>query len=237
MELTVCFQFRYNLWSNSSKSSVKMFVILRKMGKLRKICQRKSKIISRKTLFEKGICAMKLRVNRKSDSEYWLDLILMFFVISAIGWIWEVFLIWFLSGNLGDRGFLHGPWLPIYGCGGILMIWMKEHLPNKRWVFFLSCIGVAGVLEYATSWILEYVYHTRWWDYSSEPLNLNGRICVSNLLLFGIAGLFLVYFLYPKLKKLFAQLPRKCKIAVDTVLSTMFCIDAVWSMYSPNAIL
>lgn len=105
---------------------------------------------------------MKLRVNRKSDSEYWLDLILMFFVISAIGWIWEVFLIWFLSGNLGDRGFLHGPWLPIYGCGGILMIWMKEHLPNKRWVFFLSCIGVAGVLEYATSWILEYVYHTRW---------------------------------------------------------------------------
>ena len=71
---------------------------------------------------------MRTKINRKSDSEYWLDLILVFFVVSAIGWLWEVFAVWFLSGTLGDRGFLHGPWLPIYGCGSVLMIWMKEHL-------------------------------------------------------------------------------------------------------------
>lgn len=179
---------------------------------------------------------MRTKINRKSDSEYWLDLILVFFVVSAIGWLWEVFAVWFLSGTLGDRGFLHGPWLPIYGCGSVLMIWMKEHLPEKRGLYFVACVVISGVLEYFTSWVLEYVYHTRWWDYSNEPLNLNGRICATNLVAFGVAGLFLAYFLYPRLKKLFAQIPKRYKILIDGGLGTLFCIDTVVSFCVPNTL-
>ncbi len=177
---------------------------------------------------------MRLKANHKSTLDYWLDLILVFFIISIVGWIWEVLLIWAQSGNLTNRGVLHGPWLPIYGTGGVLMIWLKERLPGKWRSFFLSSMAVCGVVEYAVSWALEKIYHTRWWDYTNMPMNLNGRICLSGLLLFGAAGLFLVYVLYPRLKKWFVQIPQKGKIAINACFSVLFCVDTVCSLCSPN---
>ena len=176
----------------------------------------------------KGERTMRLKVgsnvenktDHKTDWDYWLDLILVFFVVSMIGWIWEVLLIWVQSGDLTNRGVLHGPWL--------------ERLPGKWWVFFLSSMAACGVVEYVVSWVLEKVYHTRWWDYTNMPLNLNGRICLSGLLVFGLGGLLLVYVLYPRLKKLFSQIPQHTKTVIVACLGALFCIDAVSSLCSPN---
>lgn len=177
---------------------------------------------------------MRWKVDHKSDRDYWLDLVLVFFVVSMMGWIWEVVLILVQSGDLTNRGVLHGPWLPIYGSGGVLMIWMKERLPGKWWVFFLSSMVACGVVEYIVSWVLEQIYHTRWWDYTSMPINLNGRICLSGLLVFGLGGLFLVYLLYPRLKRLFSRIPQKNKKVIAFCLGGLFCIDTVYSLAFPN---
>lgn len=179
---------------------------------------------------------MRLKARRKTDQEYWLDLALVFFVVSMIGWIWEVVLIWVQYGDLSNRGMLYGPWLPIYGSGGVLMIWMKERLPGKWWVFFLTSMAACGVIEYVVSWVLEKVYHTRWWDYSTMAININGRVCLSGLLVFGLGGLFLVYFLYPRLKKLFSQISIRNKTVIVCVLGSLFVVDAVYSLCSPNGI-
>jgi len=117
------------------------------------------------------------------------SVILLFFAFSFIGWVWEVSLHLITDGVFVNRGVLHGPWLPIYGTGGVMILAVLNKFREKPLVEFLLTIVLCGCVEYFTSWFLEITHNgQKWWDYSGYFLNLNGRICAEGLLVFGLGG-------------------------------------------------
>ena len=160
----------------------------------------------------------------------------MFFLFSGGGWLWEVALHLVQTGEFANRGFLHGPWLPIYGSGGVLILLFLYRIRKKPMTEFILIIVLCGILEYMTSWILEITHDgAKWWDYTGYYLNLNGRICAEGLLVFGVAGMAFIYVLAPVIDNFLEQFKMKILVPVCAVLVVIFGIDVVYSAISPNA--
>lgn len=125
----------------------------------------------------------------------------LFIFYSFIGWTIEVVWNLFTDKKLVNRGFLIGPYCPIYGVGCLLLILLLGRFKSEPVILFFMSIIVCSVLEYSTSYIMEKLFKARWWDYSEYPLNLNGRICAATLVPFGILGVLVVYYLNPFVSK------------------------------------
>lgn len=162
------------------------------------------------------------------------DYILFFFAFSFIGWIWEVCLVLVQTGKMVNRGVLLGPWLPIYGSGGVLILLLLRKMFNKPIVTFFSMTILCTVIEYITSWYLEVTKGVRWWDYSNYLLNINGRVCLEGAIVFGIGGCSVVYLLAPKLSKVFNKLSNYILVPICVILTSLFIIDVIYSHYHPN---
>lgn len=165
-----------------------------------------------------------------------LNYILLFFTFSCVGWIWEVALHLVQTGALVNRGTMLGPWLPIYGSGGVLVLLLLRRCFHKPVLTFFASMAVCSVIEYASSWYLEATTGLRWWDYSSYFLNLNGRICLEGAIIFGVGCCAAIYFIAPNLGKLYDKIPRTPKFAVCLVLVALFGCDFLWSKEHPNAV-
>lgn len=162
-------------------------------------------------------------------------LILVFFSFSFVGWLWEVFLHLINDGVFVNRGVMHGPWLPIYGTGGVLVLILLNKFRDKPVLEFISIIIVCGIVEYFTSYYLEIAHNgDKWWDYSGYFLNLNGRICAEGLLVFGLGGMAAVYVLAPMLDNLIKKINTKVVITVSIILVTIFAVDNIYSSKYPN---
>ena len=117
----------------------------------------------------------------------------LFMIYSVAGWCVEEVTCSIIEKKIVDRGFLIGPLCPIYGFGGTgITIFLTKYINSPIAVF---CMGVllCAVLEYFTSYIMEKIFNARWWDYSNDKLNLNGRICVRTLIPFGVFGMLVLY--------------------------------------------
>jgi len=141
-----------------------------------------------------------------------------FCLFGVLGWVWETIFCTVKERAWQNRGFLFGPICPIYGVGAVVAIATVQHIRTGGvtpawWQIFLFAMVGSAVLEYVTSWALEHFFHARWWDYSRMPLNLNGRICLPASLLFGLAGLGIVYGLLPTLRE---QTSQVSPIAIET---------------------
>lgn len=163
-----------------------------------------------------------------------LSLLLLFFTCSFMGWLWEVSLHLITSGTFVNRGVLHGPWLPIYGTGSVLILIVLKRLRSRPVLEFLFAIVLCGAVEYATSWYLELVNEEKWWDYTGYFLNLNGRICAEGLLVFGLGGIAVVYVAAPLLDNVFRQVRRRILIPLCAVLLVFFAADEMYSAKYPN---
>ena len=153
-----------------------------------------------------------------------------FFIYSIIGWIAETSFIMIKTKKFVDRGFLIGPYCPIYGTGAIAMIlYLTQYKNNILTVFLLGTI-ICSILEYFTSYIMEKLFKTRWWDYSNHKFNLNGRICGENCLLFGLAGILAIYIIHPILTTLLQLIPNKIFIIITLIAITIFIIDLICSL-------
>lgn len=131
------------------------------------------------------------------------DAFLVFIIFSVIGWVCEVIFVWlFVEHRFVNRGFLHGPLCPIYGVGGLVILLLPSKLYSTWLPLFFSSMILCSVVEYISSWILEKLFHTLWWDYSNIPLNINGRVCLINSVLFGFMGLFVIHFAMPYIMSL-----------------------------------
>ena len=164
------------------------------------------------------------------------SLTLLFFILSFLGWIWEICLHLITSGVFINRGMLHGPWLPIYGTGGILILTLLNKMRQKPVLEFISIMVVCGCVEYFTSVVLELTHHgQRWWDYSGYFLNIHGRVCAEGLLVFGIGGLAIVYVLAPFFDNIIQRFQPRVMILACSMLLGLFLTDQVYSAGSPNA--
>ena len=163
------------------------------------------------------------------------SLIVIFLSMSMFGWLWEVGMHLVSYGEFVNRGALHGPWLPIYGTGAVLILTVLNRFRKNPALEFGATIVLCGFLEYMTSLVMEIVTGgTKWWDYSGYFLNLNGRICAEGLLVFGIGGLAIVYIIAPVIDDLTGRLNERKVMTVCTVLLVLFLADAVYSQIHPN---
>jgi len=162
------------------------------------------------------------------------SLTMMFFTYSIIGWLWEVGMHAVQTGDFVNRGVMHGPWLPIYGAGGVMTLVLLNRIRPHPFLMFFSSTTLCGVIEYMTSWYLEKTNGARWWDYSGYFLNINGRVCAEGLLLFGIGCTATVYLLAPMLDNLFARIPYRIIIPVSLTLLLAISFDQAYSRKFPN---
>lgn len=163
------------------------------------------------------------------------SLILMFFAFSIIGWIWEVALYFVENGVLVNKGTLYGPWLPIYGSGGVLVIILLKKAYKKPWLVFTMSAVICTGIEYVTSWFIEATKGVRFWDYSNYFLNINGRVCIFGAVIFGLAGCVGVYYLGPFFSKWIKRIPMTLQIILCIILATAFIGDNVYSHYAPHS--
>jgi len=174
-----------------------------------------------------------IKIDYKRDYSFW-TIVLLFFAYSLSGYIWEVFYTLVNEGLLVNRGTMTGPWLPIYGVGGMIVIVILKPLrKNPLLMFFGSFVG-CGVLEYLASWLLEILFHTKWWDYQGYFLNINGRVCLEGLFVFGLAGVAFTYIITPLLDNLFSKIKMPAKKYIGIALLAVFAIDLIFSAFHPN---
>ena len=148
-----------------------------------------------------------------------------FFVYSFIGWVYESILVSVNKKNWINRGFLNGPVLPIYGFGATLVYVVFWQIRSRYFFVFIGGLFLATVLEYVTSWLMEVLFHARWWDYSNKKFNMNGRICLSSSLFWGILSVIVVSFLQPLVVLVFLRVPKLIGIYVSIFITILFIID------------
>lgn len=165
----------------------------------------------------------------------WHSLVLIFFTFSFVGWMWEVSLHLFGDGVFVNRGFFHGPWLPIYGTGGILVILLLKRFVRKPLVTFFLAVVVCGAVEYISAWLLWELKGMYWWNYTGYFLNLHGRICAEGLLVFGLGGCMFIYIAAPFFDEIYKRIPKKIASIVCIILLILFTADLAYSLIHPNS--
>ena len=161
---------------------------------------------------------------------------LLFLTYSIAGWCMEVIGKLIEKKKFINRGFLIGPYCPIYGTGAILItLLLKKYTPDP-FALFVMAILVCGTLEYLTSYFMEKIYHARWWDYSSKKFNINGRICLSNLIAFGILGMFIMYISNPFLMGQLEKLTPLSLNIIFWIILVIFLADNIVSGIINNSI-
>ena len=170
------------------------------------------------------------------DNQRFADLLLLVFLVSAIGgWIYEMLFYRIDVGKFIDRGQGIGPWLPIYGFGGVAIFLLAyKFRENKLKVFAISGM-LSGIVEYMTGWFLyTFLDGMRLWDYNSEIWNfgnINGFICLRSILVFAFAGMFVIYGLVPMLKKAVIMADRQMLNIFSFGMFIIFVFDILFGYF------
>lgn len=148
-----------------------------------------------------------------------------------LGWLIEVIAIGWKKKKFVNRGFLIGPYCPIYGWGALSIILLVGRNTNDVLSVFLKSFFVCSLLEYFTSYLMEKIFKIRWWDYSHRRFNINGRICLETMIPFSLLALFIIYFLQPIIVNLVGYLSKTTVIIVAIIIFIIFLVDIIISLY------
>lgn len=155
----------------------------------------------------------------------------LFIIYSFMGWLYETVFCTIKTHQWKNRGFLFGPVCPIYGIGAVAISAIMNNISYFKnvgyswWhIFLISFLG-SILLEYATSWILEILFHAIWWDYSNVPLNINGRVCLPAACGFGAAGLLVVYIIAPFTEKMVDSLSMNSIEIISLLFMALLAVD------------
>lgn len=155
---------------------------------------------------------------------------LLFIMYSIIGWIMEVICSIVNLKKFVNRGFLLGPYCPIYGSGAILITLLLNKYLNDPFTLFIMAILVCGVLEYLTSYGMEKLFHLRWWDYSKKKFNINGRVCLDTIIPFGILGMIIMYITNPFILDKLNLLSKSALNILFYIVFVIYLIDNIISL-------
>lgn len=154
------------------------------------------------------------------------NVFLWLIIYSVIGWIYESILCSITERRFVNRGFLNGPYCPIYGFGAILDILILGWIENPIILFVLSAI-LTCTLEYITSFLMEKLFHARWWDYSNRKFNINGRVCLIGAVVFGTLSLILIKLVHPLILKMIGLMSDTFFHTTVIVLAVIFIADNI----------
>lgn len=153
---------------------------------------------------------------------------LWFMIYSIAGWVYETIICSIMQKRFVNRGFLNGPYCPIYGCGAIINLIALSSVRNPILIFLLSAL-LSTVIEYLTSWIMEKMFHARWWDYSDMKFNLHGRVFLLGAVVFGVMSVVQLTIIHPYLAAFIGMIPENIRQAISLMLFTVFLTDTVYT--------
>ena len=167
-------------------------------------------------------------------TNYLMILVISFYLYCFFGWVWESFVLPLSRKQLPyNRGFLYGPWIPIYGFGAILVIVLFD-IRHVNYPFYVLVLGggvVSCLLEYITSFIMEELFHRRWWDYSQKAFNLNGRVCLEGFICFGLFSVVAIDYVQPFFTSKLLLVDENILFVLSGVLSVLFIVDTIVSTH------
>ena len=155
--------------------------------------------------------------------------VLFFFIYSFIGWVWESCYVSVRKRRWVNRGFMHGPMLPLYGSGAIVVLVSTIGVRENAALIFLLGMMAATVLEYFTGAAMERLFHVRYWDYSNQKLNLHGYICVTSSLCWGFFSVLLVRVVHVPVETAVLRIPQTVSEGAALVLSVAAAVDLTQS--------
>ena len=156
---------------------------------------------------------------------HYARIILLFFIYAFLGWCMEVAFAACKSGRFVNRGFLNGPVCPIYGFGMVgVAVLLSPLKDNLLWMYLGSAV-ITTVIEYITGWMLERIFHAKWWDYSDMPLNIGGYVCPLFSLIWGALCVVIVRYVHPAIAGLVEHLPNWLTIVLDGLFVSAIAVD------------
>lgn len=162
-----------------------------------------------------------------STYEPLLHLLTFFYIYAFLGWGVEIAYHALKTGHLVNRGMLAGPVCPIYGAGMLMLVVFMEPFRNSWVLSFIGATILCTILEFIVGWVLRQLFHTQWWDYSKEPFNIAGLICLRFSLAWGAGGTFFVKVVHPVIADVVDRLPNLLLLAVDSAATIVIIIDLV----------
>ncbi len=149
----------------------------------------------------------------------------IFFIYAFLGWCTEVSYAALVTGKFVNRGFLNGPVCPVYGFGVVIVLAGLSPLEDNLLLLFLGSLVLTSALEWLTGFVLEKLFHQRWWDYSDQPFNLSGYVCLRFSVAWGFACLFVVKLLHPTVLLFIRLIPRPLGLALLVLLGGVMAVD------------
>ena len=154
---------------------------------------------------------------------------LLFFFYCFCGWVWESCYVSAKQRHWVNRGFLHGPLLPIYGSGAIIILFATLPVADNFWLVYFLGMLAATALEYVVGAVMEQLFKVRYWDYTKQPFNLHGYICLTSSIAWGFFSDLLIYVIHPPIDKLLHKLPALLVNPLAAVIAVLFIMDTVKS--------
>ncbi len=152
------------------------------------------------------------------------------FIYSVLGWTAEVLYEKVTTDRFINKGFLNGPLCPIYGFGAVFFLICLKPFQGHFLLVFLFSFLIATFLEYIASFILEYLFHKRWWDYRDYAFNLNGRVCLLFSSFWGVGGVLILYFIHPIVMKAVSNIPQHVGIVFLCCVAFFILLDLFMTM-------
>ena len=176
----------------------------------------------------------EIHLKEKKELSNWKKMIIYFFIYALLGWILETVYCLITVGTFHKRGFLYGPICPIYGFGAILLLLSLKKVKGNYFTKFLIGMIVFSLFEFIVSYILEMVFNQRWWDYSNEFLNIEGRVSLLFSIAWGMIGVIFVEKIHPffekKLTKMMNRIPKKILTIVLSIFVIGRGVDTIFSI-------
>ena len=163
------------------------------------------------------------------------EIFLFFITYAILGWIVEMIYNYYDQKIIVNRGFLIGPYCPIYGVGGVIATLLLNQYKDSLFITFGMSIILFAILEYFTSFLMEKLFKARWWDYSDKKYNINGRICLETLIPFGLLGCFTIYIINPSIFYLFNLIDKNFLRILSLIIFIIFIIDFTISLKIINS--
>ncbi len=160
------------------------------------------------------------------------DLILYFFLYSMVGWVCECIYCSIPARRFINRGFMFGPYCPIYGTGAVVILLIGSQFYYNPVLMFLVAMLLTTIVEYIAGWLMETLFQMKWWDYSKKRFQLHGRVCLKNSLLFGLMSVVLVYFVHLPVRDLFYGLSYRLKNIMVLTMAVLWIVDIMMTLQS-----
>lgn len=179
----------------------------------------------------KDLNSIKYKLDLKTKICYF---VLIFFIASIVGFIYEMIFYLVTEGIFEKRGFLYGLYVPVYGIGALLMIIFLKRFKRKPVLFFTLAMFVTGILEYLVGSLMVTLYDKMWWTYEGLFLNIGGHVCLRSVVSFAIGGLFLIYIVDPLVLKFCNLVDKKKLYILSCLIVFIFVFDFILTLIFRN---